>query len=104
LLHGCSSPNGYALDGVAVVSEIIASKEPKSAAERLATIYRAWASTSRGPTSFSTTTLTTKEYLIQLAGELLEGIKLTRPLVHQVRMRFLNLRSNSSEMIARVDY
>ncbi|KAI9442417.1 thiamine biosynthetic bifunctional enzyme [Lactarius indigo] len=46
----------HALDGVAVVSDIVASPEPQAAAQRLAQTFRAWAAAaSRGPTAFLVT-------------------------------------------------
>ena len=40
-LHGCAFPTGHSLDGVAVVSDIMASSEPQAAARRLAQTFHA---------------------------------------------------------------
>lgn len=77
--------NGHGLDGVAVVSEIIASPNPKAAARRLLDIYRAWASMPHSPACFgSTPSFTSKETLVRLVGDLLYEVRHIKPLVHQV--------------------
>ncbi|KAH9063611.1 thiamine biosynthetic bifunctional enzyme, partial [Lactarius vividus] len=63
-LHGCASPTGHALDGVAVVSEIVASPEPQAAARRLVQTLRAWAAAAfRGPTAFPATPEQNVQYM-----------------------------------------
>lgn len=88
-LHGCASPTGHALDGVAVVSDIVASSEPQAAARRLAQMFRAWAAAaSRGPTAFLITpgqkAHYTPEAIAAAAAALLDGVRRVRPLVHQI--------------------
>ncbi|KAI0256184.1 TMP-TENI-domain-containing protein [Lactifluus subvellereus] len=88
-LHSCTSPTGYALDGVAVVSEIVASIEPGAAAQRLAQTFRAWtAAASRGPTGFLATperkAQYTREGIAAAAAALVDTVRRVRPLVHQI--------------------
>ncbi|KZV76302.1 Hydroxyethylthiazole kinase [Peniophora sp. CONT] len=85
VLHGCSSARGLGLDGVAVVSDIMAAQDPRAAAERLASIYRAWRSVPRIPTSFSKADAElSSASFVELAGKLLEGVRAAKPLVHQI--------------------
>lgn len=83
-LHGSVSATGHGLDGVAVVSELVASPEPSKSARRLKEVYQSWS----GPTKQlnrvtpSYTTDTIKDRVV----DLLRVIKKTKPLVHQVTM------------------
>ena len=94
ILHGCTSSAGHALDGVAVVSEIVASLEPEAAAQRLAQTFRAWtAVASRGPTGFLVTpeqkAQYTREGIAAAAAALVDTVRRVRPLVHQVHSTYL---------------
>ncbi|KAH9083751.1 thiamine biosynthetic bifunctional enzyme [Lactarius deliciosus] len=88
-LHGCASPTGHTLDGVAVVSDIVASPEPQAAARRLVQTFRAWAAAaSRGPTAFLVTpeqkAQYTPEAIAAAAAALVDTVRRVRPLVHQI--------------------
>lgn len=88
-LHGCASPTGHALDGVAVVSDIVVSPEPQAAARRLAQTFCAWAAAaSRGPISFPVTPEHKKFYTVEgfafVAAALVNTVRRVRPLVHQI--------------------
>ncbi|KAI0305529.1 TMP-TENI-domain-containing protein [Multifurca ochricompacta] len=88
-LHGCASPTGHALDGVAVVSDIMTSPEPETAARRLAQTFRAWmALASHGPTGFLVTSEQlaqyTQEGISAAAAALVDTVRRVRPLVHHI--------------------
>ena len=101
VLHGCSSARGLGLDGVAIVSEIMAVQDPCAAAERLAAIYRAWRTVPRIPTSFSNAELSlSPTSLIEHAGQLLEGARAVKPLVHQVNSLPAPSQSSNSARLA----
>jgi thiamine-phosphate diphosphorylase/hydroxyethylthiazole kinase len=91
-LHGCTSAIGHALDGIAVVSDIVASSDPRAAASRLAQTFRAWAAAaSRGPTGFLVTpeqkAQYTREGIVTAAAALVDTVRRERPLVHQVLLQ-----------------
>ncbi|KAF8552510.1 Hydroxyethylthiazole kinase [Imleria badia] len=81
-LHGSVSTTGHRLDGVAVVSEIVASPEPSKSARKLREAYRSWSNPTRqlGEASPSYTTDTIKDGVVNL----LRVIKETKPLIHQI--------------------
>ncbi|KAI0066253.1 thiamine biosynthetic bifunctional enzyme [Artomyces pyxidatus] len=84
-LHGCSSPTGHALDGVAVVSDIVASLEPRAAAERLSSTFGAWHAVPRAPSSFSSASAGyTSARVVEAAAALLSTLRRVKPLVHQI--------------------
>ncbi|KAI0037969.1 HK-domain-containing protein, partial [Auriscalpium vulgare] len=84
VLHGTQTPSGHALDGVAVVSDIVASTEPFGAAQRLSTTIRAWAALPRGRTSFSPSSAYTSGKVIEAAAALVATVRRTKPLAHQI--------------------
>lgn len=93
-LHSCVSPTGHALDGVAVVSDIVASPEPEAAARRLVETFRAWeAVASYGPTGFLVTSEQKAHYtpkgIAVAAAALVDTVRRVRPLVHQVDISLL---------------
>ncbi|KAG8213822.1 Hydroxyethylthiazole kinase family-domain-containing protein [Butyriboletus roseoflavus] len=81
-LHGSVSTTGHRLDGVAVISEIVASLEPSKSARRLKEGYRSWSSPTNqlDKVSPTYTTDTIKDGVVNL----LRVIKETKPLVHQI--------------------
>ncbi|KAH9935372.1 Hydroxyethylthiazole kinase [Fomitopsis serialis] len=82
-LHGSVSVTGSALDGLAVVSDIVASPEPKVAAEKLASIVRAFKGYS--PSSFSLPSPRyTPEFVKTQAAALVSAVRKHSPLVHQI--------------------
>ena len=88
-LHSCASPTGHSLHGVAVVSDIMASPDPRAAASRLAQTFRAWAAASSpGPVAFLVTPKEKAQYtrkgIASAAAALVNTVRRFRPLVHQV--------------------
>ncbi|KAF5351697.1 hypothetical protein D9756_007742 [Leucocoprinus leucothites] len=91
-LHGSVSPTGHALDGVAVVSEIVASKDPKNAAANLSSIlsgFRArFTSVPRGRTLASSLygdgSVPTNPKILEGVRTLMIEIRKAGPLVHQI--------------------
>ncbi|KAI9509171.1 thiamine biosynthetic bifunctional enzyme [Russula earlei] len=84
-LHGCVSSTGHALDGVAVVSDIMASPEPYATASCLAQTFCAWsAAVSRGPAAFLVKAQYTREGIAAAAATLVDTVRRVRPLVHQI--------------------
>ncbi|KZT11068.1 Hydroxyethylthiazole kinase [Laetiporus sulphureus 93-53] len=82
-LHGAVSTTGHTLDGLAVVSDIVASPEPKVAAEKLATIVRAFKS--NPPSRFSLPSgIYSPEYLKDRVGALISSIREHGPLIQQI--------------------
>ena len=81
-LHGSVSTTGHRLDGVAVVSEIVASLEPSESARKLKEVYWSWSNLTEQPgkVSPSYTADTIKNGVV----DLLHVIKETKPLIHQV--------------------
>ena len=71
------------------MSDIVASSDPRGAASRLAQKFRAWAAAvPRGPTAFLVTreqkAQYTREGIAAAAAALLDTVRRSRPLVHQV--------------------
>ena len=81
-LHGSVSTTGHGLDGVAVVSEIVASTEPSKSASKLKEAYHSWSCLTKqlGDAYPSYTTDSIKDGV----ADLLRVIKETKPLIHQV--------------------
>ena len=84
-LHGSVSVTGHALDGLAVVSDIVASPKPKAAAGRLASIVRAFKSASPSIFSVPGAQYTPEEIKEQVAS-LISAVRRHSPLVQQVRI------------------
>ena len=92
------SPTHHALDGIAVVSEIVASTDPRSAAQRLKSIFSEFKrtytphplgypqsltlSSSNGPENANASANSILDGVVRLMNE----IRKTGPLVHQVRL------------------
>ncbi|OBZ68095.1 putative thiamine biosynthetic bifunctional enzyme [Grifola frondosa] len=83
-LHGCVSTTGRSLDGVAVVSDIVASPDPRLAAQRLAAIVQAFKSNPSHNFSLGPTASYTPESVKASVGVLLPLIRHFSPLVHQI--------------------
>ncbi|KAM5533305.1 hypothetical protein V8D89_012979 [Ganoderma adspersum] len=82
-IHGAVSAYGRSLDGLAVVSDIVASRDPYNAAKRIATIVQAFKASplpcfSTFPPSYASDVIKHK------VGELLSAVKKFSPLVHQI--------------------
>ncbi|TFK54360.1 HK-domain-containing protein [Heliocybe sulcata] len=83
-LHGSVSTTGHVLDGVAVVSDIVASKTPKDAARKLSSIVKAFKQAS-SPASLATPFSTqVASPLIERAAALLDVVRKHGPLIHQI--------------------
>ncbi|EJF65143.1 Hydroxyethylthiazole kinase [Dichomitus squalens LYAD-421 SS1] len=82
-LHGAVSIYGRSLDGLAVVSDIVASTDPYNAAKKIAGIVHAFKASplpcfSTFPPSYAS------ESVKRQVGELLSAVKRFSPLVHQI--------------------
>jgi thiamine-phosphate diphosphorylase/hydroxyethylthiazole kinase len=89
VLSGATSPNHHCLDGLAVVSELMASSEPKETARGLSDVIQAFKDTreqSNIPGSLALCSL--DEYKSQqiaiVCGKMLDNVRKHRPVVHQV--------------------
>ncbi|KIM45460.1 hypothetical protein M413DRAFT_66738 [Hebeloma cylindrosporum] len=88
-LHGSVSSTNHILDGVAVVSDIVASPEPQVAAETLRTILSQFRkSYNHHPLGFDGSLLgagpTTASSIVEAALSLMKEIRKRNPLVHQI--------------------
>lgn len=86
-LFGSITASGKSLDGLAVVSDIVASREPLIAAKKLkdaVTLFKA------SRIKFSSVDEYTTESLRRSVGEALRSVRELSPLVHQVRPKHLN--------------
>ncbi|KAK7472494.1 thiamine biosynthetic bifunctional enzyme [Stygiomarasmius scandens] len=85
VLHGSVSETAHALDGVAVVSAIVTSTEPRHAASELAGTIRAF---KQGPSAAQGLSLSanryTNETIIDKVVTLMKSIRNINPLVHQI--------------------
>lgn len=89
LLHGSVAPvSGKALDGIAVISAIVASEEPKVKAEELRAItddfQRAQAARDPKAGVFPSAPGRNAEEFVKAAAELFAVVRDTTPLVHQI--------------------
>ncbi|KAJ3512635.1 hypothetical protein NLJ89_g3408 [Agrocybe chaxingu] len=83
-LHGCVSITGHALDGVAVVSDIVASPEPGQAASKLRSIFKQFNESSRSFLAPSPSSNLTVESILDGVVKLMTEIRKVNPLVHQI--------------------
>lgn len=88
-LHGTVSPTNHALDGVAIVSDIVASPEPQFAAETLRAIISQFRqSYHQHPLGFDGPLLAagpmTPNSIVEAVLFLMKEIRKRNPLVHQV--------------------
>ncbi|CDO76183.1 hypothetical protein BN946_scf185037.g6 [Trametes cinnabarina] len=99
-LHGAVSPSGRPLDGVAVVSDIVASTDPLNAAKRLSTKIKAFNSAPSPPVfSLSLSSYTyTADALKKNVGEFLCAIKKFAPLVHQITNNVVTTQSANATL------
>ena len=86
-LFGSLTRSGKSLDGLAVVSDIVASREPLAAAQQLKDIITRFKSSR---TRFSSLDAYTTELLKRSVGEALRRVRELSPLVHQVRLKTLH--------------
>ncbi|KAJ7188309.1 thiamine biosynthetic bifunctional enzyme Thi4 [Mycena filopes] len=80
LMHGSVSKTKHALDGVAVVSDIVASPDPEAAARRLKSIFNACKKTA----SVQTASIRTRAQILDDAITIMDGVRNLNPLVHQI--------------------
>lgn len=91
-LHGTVSSTGHALDGIAVISEIVSSTEPRRATETLANILSAFRADFPHPPGLDTRLTSdlyvtgdlSPEAVLEGVVQLLETIRGLNPLVHQI--------------------
>jgi thiamine-phosphate diphosphorylase/hydroxyethylthiazole kinase len=83
-MHGSISQAGHGLDGVAVVSDIVASSDPMKAARLLKSIFVACKKTTlsleRNYTVWS------RDDILDKAATIMDAVRALNPLVHQVRL------------------
>ncbi|RPD78212.1 Hydroxyethylthiazole kinase [Lentinus tigrinus ALCF2SS1-7] len=79
-MHGSVSLSGRSLDGLAVVSDIVASKDPYTAAKRIATIVNAC----KANPLICFSTFHAPDVIKRSVGELLGAVKQYSPIVHQL--------------------
>ncbi|EKM54330.1 uncharacterized protein PHACADRAFT_123292 [Phanerochaete carnosa HHB-10118-sp] len=84
-LWGSVSPTGHQLDGVAVVSDIMASQDPYASSKRLSDAIKAFY---RSPLRTFSQGLSTAPYKVEgiktAVGSILRSVKQFSPLVHQI--------------------
>ncbi|KAJ7725857.1 thiamine biosynthetic bifunctional enzyme Thi4 [Mycena maculata] len=81
LMHGSVSATNHGLDGVAVVSDIVASHDPKGAAQMLKSIFIAC---KKSTLSFDGEPRLSREEIIDKAVTIMDGVRSLNPLVHQM--------------------
>ncbi|KAH9855176.1 Hydroxyethylthiazole kinase [Lenzites betulinus] len=96
-LHGSLSPAGRPLDGVAVVSDIVASTDPLNAAKRIATIVQAFKSASVPTFSLSVSSYS-PDIVKKQVGELLSAVKTFSPLAHQITNNVVTTQSANATL------
>ncbi|OCH93095.1 TMP-TENI-domain-containing protein, partial [Obba rivulosa] len=97
-LHGGVSRTGHPLDGLAVVSDIVASTEPRLASHRLATVIRAFKARPLHRFSLSESSGYTRESLLKSVGSILAAIKQNSPLVHQITNNVVTTQSANATL------
>ncbi|KAJ7783095.1 thiamine biosynthetic bifunctional enzyme Thi4 [Mycena metata] len=91
LLHGSVSSTSHALDGVAVVSDIVASPNPETAARRLKSIFKACKRCildSSAPTS-----VWSRGEILDNVTTIMDGVRNLNPLVHQMTNNVVSTQS-----------
>ncbi|KAJ7072358.1 thiamine biosynthetic bifunctional enzyme Thi4 [Mycena amicta] len=78
LLHGSGSETNHTLDGVAVVSDIVSSKDPQSAARLLREIFDASKMMAPEPLDW------TQDVILNRALAIMDAVRSSRPVVHQM--------------------
>ncbi|KAG6865202.1 hypothetical protein C0991_004511 [Blastosporella zonata] len=90
-LHGSVSTTNHALDGVAIVSEIAASQNPRQAAETLSKIFKTFTA---GPSpAISAPATSPEKIIIDKVAELLSVVRGINPLVHQITNNVVAMQS-----------
>ncbi|KAJ7084353.1 thiamine biosynthetic bifunctional enzyme Thi4 [Mycena belliarum] len=83
LMHGSWSQTNHGLDGVAVVSDIVASPEPKKAAQILKSIFMA-CKTAVSPFDRSFTSPRSRDEILDNVLNIMSSVRTRSPLVHQI--------------------
>lgn len=83
VLSGAVADNHLALDGVAVVSEIMAASDPRAAAERLAAVMKSFKE-AHGNSLTAQPVIRDLQQLPSVLGGILKDVRQHRPVVHQV--------------------
>ncbi|KAI0829695.1 Hydroxyethylthiazole kinase [Trametes gibbosa] len=96
-LHGSVSPAGRTLDGVAVVSDIVASTDPLNASRRIATIVQAFKSDPAPKFSISSLSYSADVFK-KGVGELLSAAHNFSPLVHQITNNVVTTQSANATL------
>lgn len=84
-LHGTTSVSNRALDGVAIVSDIVASTEPKQAAEKLRLIISQFQTYYPAHPNGLLPQSLIRETILYSVGQLITELRKRSPLIHQVR-------------------
>jgi thiamine-phosphate diphosphorylase / hydroxyethylthiazole kinase len=84
-LHGAVSMTGHAFDGIAVVSDIVTSSDPRAVSSRLAEVVKTFKRMQILPVDSTPAGGYTKENILKNVGVLLDTVRKVNPLVHQVR-------------------
>lgn len=112
-LWGSVSSTGHQLDGVAVVSDIMASTDPFAASQRLSRFIQAFYRSSLhtfslGPSALTSADTYTVEGIKTAVGTILHAVKKFSPLVHQVlkpaRPHYLSRRQSKMQLAHRLLY
>lgn len=83
-LHGAVSSVSRTLDGVAVVSDIMASKDPYSSAKKIADVVQDFHANPPPVFSLDSNSVYTNETVLKAVANLLPVIREKSPLIHQV--------------------
>ncbi|EMD37498.1 hypothetical protein CERSUDRAFT_105469 [Gelatoporia subvermispora B] len=97
-LHGAVSKTGRPLDGLAVVSDIIASTDPRSASRRLATVINAFKARPLHTFSLASPSSYARDTLLKSVGIMLAAIKQNSPLVHQITNNVVTTQSANATL------
>ncbi|KAG6918053.1 hypothetical protein DXG01_016709 [Tephrocybe rancida] len=81
-LHGSVSSTNHALDGVAIVSDIVASANPRQAAETLSRIFKSF--NADLPAAISPAGPSAGDSIVEKVTQLLSTVREVNPLVHQI--------------------
>ncbi|KAK0213080.1 thiamine biosynthetic bifunctional enzyme Thi4 [Desarmillaria ectypa] len=81
ILHGSVSSTGHSLDGVAVVSEIVASRDPKTVSEELRGILNTFKDNTN---SFKCKSILKADFIVEEVIRLMSSVKASNPLIHQI--------------------
>lgn len=81
-VHGSVSRTGHTLDGVAIVSEIMASRDPRKAAMTLSVIFHSFNASL--PPALSPKSPSPGQTIVEKVIDLMSATKVSNPLIQQV--------------------